>query len=148
MPTYVVMAPAGRLSAERKAEVAAAVTTAHSELTGAAAYFAQVVFTEVLPGNHFIAGAPLRTDSIFVSGQIRAGRSERVKADLLRRIVGSVADIVGVSAGQVWVYLTELPAGQMVEFGRILPEPGDEAAWVAALPDGERRRLEALEADT
>ena len=33
----------------------------------------------------------------------------------------------------------------MVEFGHVLPEPGDEAAWTAALPQYDRRR-EMMEA--
>lgn len=37
MTTYVVTVLAGRLSAEHKADIATAVTTEHSELTGAPA---------------------------------------------------------------------------------------------------------------
>jgi hypothetical protein len=32
----------------------------------------------------------------------------------------------------VWVYLTEVPAKNMAEFGQILPKPGGEEAWMAA----------------
>ena len=40
--------------------------------------------------------------------------------------------------GSLWAYLSELPPGQMVEYGHILPEPGMENAWLAGLPDAER----------
>jgi phenylpyruvate tautomerase PptA (4-oxalocrotonate tautomerase family) len=49
---------AGRLSPSQKAQIAEAINTAHSELTGAPAYFAQVIITEVTSGNYFIGGAP------------------------------------------------------------------------------------------
>ena len=41
----------------------------------------------------------------------------------------------------VWVYVSELPPTQMVEFGRVLPDHGKEAAWSAAMPAAERQRL-------
>jgi hypothetical protein len=47
----------------------------HNAVTGAASFFAQVIFTEVAKGNHFMGGAPLASDQIFVHGFIRAGRS-------------------------------------------------------------------------
>lgn len=44
----------------------------------------------------------------------------------------------------VWVYLSELPPNQMVEFGRVLPLHGKEAEWSAALPEAEKARLENI----
>ena len=44
----------------------------------------------------------------------------------------------------VWVYVTELPPRAMAEYGHILPEPGDEAAWFAALPPEDQTHLRAL----
>jgi hypothetical protein len=32
----------------------------------------------------------------------------------------------------------------MAEFGHVLPEPGDEAAWFDALPEDDRRMLAAI----
>jgi hypothetical protein len=44
----------------------------------------------------------------------------------------------------VWVYLSELPSRAMSEFGHVLPEPGDEDAWLAELPEEDRRRLQSM----
>jgi len=38
----------------------------------------------------------------------------------------------------------DMPARQIMGFGRILPLPGEEAAWWDAIPSGLRARLEAL----
>jgi hypothetical protein len=34
----------------------------------------------------------------------------------------------------VWVYLCNLEPTDMVEFGHVLPSPGEEQAWFDALP--------------
>jgi hypothetical protein len=44
----------------------------------------------------------------------------------------------------VWVYVTEIPARQMAEYGHILPEPGDEKAWLDGLPAEDRAHLHSV----
>ena len=39
-------------------------------------------------------------------------------------------------ANHVWVYITDLIPRQMVEFGHVLPEPGDEAKWAGGTACG------------
>jgi hypothetical protein len=43
-----------------------------------------------------------------------------------------------------WIYIVDLQARQMVEFGHVLPEPGDEPAWTAALPQSDREMMQAI----
>lgn len=45
----------------------------------------------------------------------------------------------------IWVYVSELPAPQMIEFGEVLPVHGGEDAWMRGLPPGLRSRLQAFE---
>jgi phenylpyruvate tautomerase PptA (4-oxalocrotonate tautomerase family) len=144
MPTYTCTAAAGLLDAARKAALARAVTRAHCEVTGAPTYFAQVVFQDVAPGDHFIGGVPLGHDHVFVYGRIRGGRSAEMREALIRRLVADVAVAAGVEPFGVWVYLLELPPAAMAEFGHVLPEAGSEAAWTDALPAGDRARIEAI----
>ena len=144
MPTYTCTAAEGLLDAERKASVADVITRAHAEVTGAPRHFAQVIFTDVRAGDHFIGGAPLAHRHLFVYGHIRGGRSAVDRHALVTRLVADVAAAAGVERFAVWVYLLELPARAMAEFGHILPEPGDEPAWTAALPDDDRGRMERL----
>ena len=76
MPTYTVHAPAGRLSARQKEQLAKGITNAHNQFTGAQTFFAQVMFVDVAQDNWFIGGGPIGQSQIFLHGQIRAGRSE------------------------------------------------------------------------
>jgi len=144
MPTYTCTAAAGLLDAARKAALARAVTRAHCEVTGAPTYFAQVVFQDVAPGDHFIGGVPLAHDHVFVYGRSRAGRSAQLREALIRRLAANVAAAAGIEPFGVWVYLLELPPAAMVEFGHVLPEAGGEAAWTEALPAGELARMQSI----
>ena len=144
MPTYTCTAAAGLLDTKQKGAIAEAITAAHAEITGAPRYFAQVIFEEVAAGNHFVGAAPLAHDHLFVYGRIRGGRSAVDRKALIRRIIADVGRAAGVPAFSVWVYLLELPAAAMAEFGHILPEPGDEAAWTAGLPEDDRSRMNAI----
>jgi hypothetical protein len=41
----------------------------------------------------------------------------------------------------VWVYLQDIPAAQMVEFGRVLPEPGAKQEWLQGVS---RKKMQEL----
>jgi len=129
MPTYVVTAANMELSSGQKAEIAALITHAHNSATGAPGYFAQVIFSQVQPGNHFIGGKPNATKHLYIHGSIRAGRTDQVKQDLMSAILSGVRPIAGVGAEDIWIYLQDIEAHQMIEFGRFLPLPGGEGAW-------------------
>jgi phenylpyruvate tautomerase PptA (4-oxalocrotonate tautomerase family) len=133
MPTYTVMSANLTLTARQEADIAAAITRAHHESTGAPAYFAQVIFNEIAGGKHYIGGKAYRTPHLFVQGLIRAGRTAEAKAALIKTIAADVHAIAGVASEDIWVYIQEIPATQMIEFGRVLPEPGAEEAWRAAM---------------
>lgn len=142
MPTYTVSCQSGRLSAAQKGLVAAEITRVHKEQTGAQSFFAQVVFCEIPEGNHFVGGAPLSTDHIFVHGQIRAGRDAATKRALLEHLLAAVSAAAACDRICTWVYVVEIPAAQMAEYGHILPEPGDESGWMARLPLADRTHME------
>jgi phenylpyruvate tautomerase PptA (4-oxalocrotonate tautomerase family) len=144
MPTYHCTAPAGLLDAGGKSAIAAKITRIHNAVTGAAAFFAHVIFTEVASGNHFMGGAPLASDQIFVHGFIRAGRSVADRERLVTEMVASIADLSALPKRSVWVYVSEIPARQMAEYGHILPEPGGEQAWLDALPAEDRAYMQSV----
>lgn len=144
MPTYICRAPQGLLSRNSRAELAAAITAIHSEVTGAPGTFAQVLFEDIGMDDCFIGGKPLAGPHCFIQGHIRAGRSALERAELIRKMVPAVCAILGVPRYAIWIYLSELPSRAMSEFGHILPEPGDEEEWLAKMPDEDRRRLMSL----
>src|SRR5215470_11324086 len=128
MPTYTVTSVEGTLDAPKRAKIASAITRIHSETTGAPTYFAQVIFMEVAPDRYFVGGSPLKGQQVFVNGQIRGGRSVETKDALIARITAAVAEASKLANRNIWVYITDLVPRQMVEFGHVLPESGDEGA--------------------
>jgi phenylpyruvate tautomerase PptA (4-oxalocrotonate tautomerase family) len=144
MPSYIVTRLEGRLNDAAKREIADAVTRAHGDSTGAPYYFAQVMFHEVKAGNYFLGGSLLGGDQIFLHGTVRTGRPPEMMDALVARLTTDVAAASRMEPNCVWVYVSELSPGRMVEFGRVLPEHGKEAAWSAALSPVERKRLESI----
>lgn len=143
MPTYIVHAPAGRLSDAQKRQIAKEVTRVHNQTTCAQTFFAQVMFVDIAPGNWFVGGGPLKDEQIFVHGQIRGGRSAEVKTQLITKLRDVVVDAAGSRGTQTWVYVVDLPPSQMIEYGHILPEPGTEAQWLTSLPACDRALMES-----
>ena len=144
MPTYTCTAAKGLLKQGQNARIAEAITAAHADITGAPAYFAQVLFQEIAEGDHFIGGRPLNHEHVFVYGHIRDGRAAVDRKALIRKMTADLAEIVELPTFSIWVYLAELPAASMVEFGHILPEAGDEPIWNDALPVEDRDRMQAI----
>lgn len=142
MPTYTVSALAGALNAEAKQRIASRITRTHNEVTGAQSFFAQVIFADIAEGDWFMGGAPAAPNTVFIHGQIRGGRTADMKLALLTGLLDTVASATNVPKTSVWVYLVELPAAHMAEYGHVLPEPGNEAQWLAALPATDRALME------
>jgi phenylpyruvate tautomerase PptA (4-oxalocrotonate tautomerase family) len=105
-----------------------AVGRTYKELTGVPENLTQVIFVEVKHGNYFVGSVPHDTDQISVEGHLRTGRSLEAKRSLVERIVEAVAQAAAMPKSHVWAHLVDMPATQIVEFGRVVPEPGGEAA--------------------
>jgi hypothetical protein len=52
-----------------------------------------------------------------------------------------VSRITGVSKEEIWVYVCNLTPTDMVEYGHVLPKPGEEVAWFDALPKSLQDRM-------
>lgn len=141
MPTYEFSASAGRLSVGQREEIVRSVTAIHHEETGAPAYFVQVIFYDLAPATHYIAGQAASPGQIWVRAQMRAGRTAEQKARIIMRILEDVSRISGSSKEDVWVYVSDIPALSVAEYGRLLPPPGGEDEWFAALPESLKQRL-------
>jgi phenylpyruvate tautomerase PptA (4-oxalocrotonate tautomerase family) len=83
MPFYQFTVPADSATARKKAEVAAAVTAVHAEVTGAPSQHVNCSFVEVPPGSIFVAGTAVEAGRMV--GLIRQGRSEEVSGSWSRR---------------------------------------------------------------
>ena len=141
MPTYSCWARAGQLSSDQRRQIAKCITEAHHDVTRAPRYFVQVIFNEMQPGSHFIAGADAELDHIWIRADIRTGRRPEQKSQLMTRIADEVCAISGASRENVWIYISDIPGSSVMEFGHILPPPGEEDAWFAKLPPALQTKL-------
>ncbi len=144
MPTYACSAAAGRLTPAQKVEVVQSITAIHHEETGAPRYLVQVIFYDIAPGNHYIGGQWAPAGQIWIRGDIRDGRTEEQKSRMISRILQEVSRTSEIAEDEVWVYLSDIPAHNIAEYGRVLPAPGGENAWFATLPAALRERLGPL----
>jgi phenylpyruvate tautomerase PptA (4-oxalocrotonate tautomerase family) len=143
MPTYVCYVPNGKLSDPQKQEIATAICNRHSEATGAPPFFVQVVVEEQGTSKRFLGGTA--TDNhIWIRGDIRAGRAEERRGQIMRGIMNDVSRITGNPIDDIWVYLCNLAPTDMVEYGHVLPKLGEEQQWFASLPLSLRKYLESL----
>jgi phenylpyruvate tautomerase PptA (4-oxalocrotonate tautomerase family) len=143
MPTYVCSVPAGSLNATQKILMAQAITRVHSESTGAPQFFVQVIIDENKSVDRFLGGH-LSANHIWIRGDIRAGRTEDQRKTLMVHIVKEVSQIAGISEESIWVYLSNLEPTDMLEYGHVLPVPGNERAWFDRLPQSLQDYLAGL----
>ena len=93
MPFYQLTVPTDSPSAGRKADIAAAITRVHAEVTGAPAAFVNVSFVEVPPGSLFVAGEPVNRGRMV--GTIRTGRSEETRRELITGLAQAWSGVTG-----------------------------------------------------
>ena len=146
MPTYTVTNSNFTLNSKQKTDIAKGITKIHSRVTGANTYFAQVIFNKTKDNNHFISGKRVKEQQIFLLGQIRAGRSSRIKKKLIIGLRDIIIKKTKLDTSQVWVYIVDLQPSQMIEYGAILPKSGQERKWFNNLSPKLKKKLLALEA--
>src|SRR5260370_5145837 len=110
MPTYVCSAAVVRLTPAQKAEILNNISTIHHEETGAARYLVLVIFHDLAPGNCYLGHRPAHADQIWIRGDIRSGRTNEQKSQMLRRVMHAVGRVGGAPDDAVCVYLSNLPA--------------------------------------
>jgi phenylpyruvate tautomerase PptA (4-oxalocrotonate tautomerase family) len=100
MPVYQCSFHHGLLTEDMKTKMAAAITDAHVEATGAPRLFVHTFFNELPPGVSYSAEGPAPKIS-GITGSIRAGRTLEQKQKLIKQIVASWTQITGQSAKQL-----------------------------------------------
>ena len=145
MPTYTVKYSNINLSQKQKNSIANDITNTHSKYTGANTFFAQIIFQKNEKNSHFMGGKLVKTKEIFLNGQIRGGRSSKIKEKLILSLKKSLIKNSKVDEDKVWVYLEDLFPNQMIEYGKILPKSGKEKKWIKSLSINLKKRLQKLE---
>lgn len=138
MPTYICTIAPNRFSSAQKSAVVEAITNIHSKEGKAPAYLVHVLFNEIEPSNRFINRRQVSSDDVWIHGHIRAGRTDEQKAAMAVRMTAECAEGFGLDKSYVWVYISDL--AQAAEFGSLLPKPGMEKEWYAALPQEVKER--------
>jgi len=141
MATYSVYYAGLSLTTHQKFTLAKAITKIHADVTGAEAYFAQVIFKQLDQHDCFIGGVLLDEPHIFLNGQIRIGRSEQMKKQLLVELEIAIQSTTKLAGHQIWAYIDEIVPGQMIEYGQILPTVGDDSVWFSTLPASIQKKL-------
>jgi phenylpyruvate tautomerase PptA (4-oxalocrotonate tautomerase family) len=134
MPFYSCNVPAGSLTDSEKDDLAKAITRIHAEVTGGPPDLVHVIYNELAAADSYTAGEP-SSDTI-ITAHIRAGRSDADKQRLLREVAGAAA-ATGRPLDTIAVFIRDVLPKYIIESGEIVPELGEEGAWLAAR---ERRR--------
>ena len=145
MPTYTVKYSNFNLSQKQKNSLAREISNTHSKFTGANTFFAQVIFQKNEKKSHFMGGKLVKTKEIFLNGQIRSGRTSKVKKQLILGLKKILIKNTNLRSDSVWVYLEDLLPDQMIEYGEVLPKSGQEKKWFNSLSPSLRERLKKME---
>ena len=145
MPTYIVKYSNFNLSQKQKNLLANDISNIHSKFTGANTFFAQVIFQKNEKSSHFMGGKLVKTKEIFLNGQIRAGRTSKVKKQLILGLRKILIKNTHLKKNFIWVYLEDLLPDQMIEYGEVLPKSGKEKKWFNSLTPSLRKRLRKME---
>ncbi len=124
MPLYRCAIREGLSTEAQRAQIAKEVVRIHCGVTGAPALFVHAFFSERAPSE-------LPEGQVaYVFGTIRWGRTDEQKAAIVSQLNSSVATALGCSRSEVGVTTVDIPSKWNMEGGAVMPEPGEEAAWL------------------
>jgi phenylpyruvate tautomerase PptA (4-oxalocrotonate tautomerase family) len=117
------------LRADTKKALAGEIGTIHSAINHVPSTYVNVVFNELPADSVYTDGVP--ASPFLVNGWVREGHPKAETTRLATEIAAAVTRITSIPAERVLVVFQSSPASFAVEGGRVLPEPGEEKAWIA-----------------
>jgi phenylpyruvate tautomerase PptA (4-oxalocrotonate tautomerase family) len=129
MPIYTCTTTASTLTSSTKAALAREIATIHSAINHVPSTYVNVVFHELPHDNLYTDGVP--ADPVLLTGWVREGHPAEETTRLVTEIAAAVTRICDVDAKRVLMVIQSSPARFAIEGGRVLPEPGEEQAWLA-----------------
>jgi phenylpyruvate tautomerase PptA (4-oxalocrotonate tautomerase family) len=135
MPLYICAADRGAIPDGAKGQIAREVTRVHCEITGAPPTFVHCFFFEKGSPQIALLEHVFRSSSdkpYVLFGNLRAGRTEQTKDRVIHDMCRGVAAILGIDRDAIDMATQDIPAKWVMEGGDLLPEPGEEEAWLQA----------------
>ena len=129
MAYYQFTAPTGSATLAHKAEIAAAFTKVHGEVTGAPSAYVQCSFTEVAPDSIYNAGEPATAPRMV--GLIREGRSTETRGKLIHGLADAWCAITGDAKDEIALFIVEIPGSNVMEGGELLREASEDPGAIA-----------------
>jgi phenylpyruvate tautomerase PptA (4-oxalocrotonate tautomerase family) len=129
MPVYTCTTTTETLTAEVKGALAREISRIHAEINHVPTTYVDVVFHELPADGIYTDGVP--ANPVLVNGWVRSGHPADETTRLATEIAAAVSRIADVEPNRVMMVIQNSPASGAVEGGRVLPEPGQEQAWIA-----------------
>ena len=129
MPIYTLTTTASTLNTQVKAALAGEIGRIHASINHVPSTYVNVVFHELPADGIYTDGVP--ANPVLVNGWVRSGHLEDKTTLLATEIAAAVSRIASVDPDRVMMVIQNSPASGAVEGGRVLPEPGQEQAWIA-----------------
>ena len=132
MPLYLCASKSGTIPETLKKRISQAITEVHCHVTGAPPTFVHVFFFEEdqVAMLQNLWGGEETSAPYQLFGNIRSGRTDETKTALVAGMRRAVAEILEVELAQVIMSTRDIQAKWVMEGGDLLPEPGEEAAWL------------------
>ncbi|HEX4250632.1 MAG TPA: tautomerase family protein, partial [Pseudonocardia sp.] len=128
MPVYTCTTTMATLGEAVTQELAAEITRIHAAITHVPTTFVNVIFHELPTGDIFTD--PLPAHPLLINGWARDGHPAEETTRLALDIAHASTLVTGLPPERVLVVIQNSPARFAVEGGRVLPEPGQEGAWL------------------
>ena len=129
MPVYTCTTTTSTLTPDIKSALAQEISRIHAEINHVPTTYVNVVFHELPAGGIYTDGVP--ANPVLVNGWVRSGHPADETTRLATEIAAAVSRIANVDPERVMMVIQNSPASGAVEGGRVLPEPGQEQAWIA-----------------
>jgi phenylpyruvate tautomerase PptA (4-oxalocrotonate tautomerase family) len=119
MPLYTAITEHDFISDEKKATLAEEITRIHVAVMKVPRNFVRVVFLSYPKHSGYAAGESAPTAAL--NCVLRSGHTDEEKRDLLRHMWSAFQELTGIATEQLAISLQEIPSGNAMEMGQILP---------------------------
>src|ERR1700688_2808621 len=124
MPLYTVITQEHALSGETKLKMADEITRIHTAVMKVPRSFVRVVFLSYPAGSGYTAGVEAPTAALICV--LRSGHSMAEKNDMLQQLWSMFQILTGIANDHLAISLQEIPSGNAMEMGQIMPSLGQE----------------------